>query len=569
MDENGIPLDQRNSYYQPNEADPNAATLQQQQQQQFQQLPDNNRYSFHQRSPSLLPDEGFYLYTTAPEYIAYSELNMKEKILENMFGYTVRGKKAAIPDGYMVDYTRFGQPYLLAHTDKTGGGDSNGEPVDPTDILAAEEHQKHNLTMRCTTQQIEEKFGIGIYLYFDFIKFCLLINSILLCGVLINVVPHLYYENDVSLFKDFTSTDMVFVAINLASYIHDDYKQLYYWSTVGTIILSFLMGPIYALKVHHYFKKQKLEDFEDGFTGDDVIRGNERVSSRSRAFRFAVSYSVFIILIGISAICTVYVLKTVNNYQFLANILTTSLVSAIILRVINVIYEFMCLYLTKLEGHRTWTNFRNHNTLKLFVFKVINVLVLYILRDKIFRDITDQVVQAGCPLIDVGSQFFFILLMDLTLQNIWEIVYSVGMARIGRCIGKRGKKSTDSYKPEFDLAEEYLELLYRQFIVYLGIPIYPLVAVFGVLCNLAEFYVDKFRLLKICRRPHRVQGSMKRFLSFYLLIIAVVSVVSYPYGSGWVLVQFGFDRGDLNANCPQLFSNNATLLLGTNQFGGW
>ncbi|EFA85236.1 DUF590 family protein [Heterostelium album PN500] len=493
---------------------------------------------------------------TGSEYIDYEDYTSGQRFLENMFGYTISAKKAAIPAGYTVEYTRGGQPFLSAQM---------AESVDALDIAAATEHRKHSLPMSCTMQQIEETFGIGIYLYFDFIWFCIIINVILLATVLVSFIPHLYFESNQHQFQDFSIRDYFFIAINLRSYVDERTRPFYFWSTGAAVILTFLMGPIYALKVHRYFKNRNLTDFEDGFEDDDDIKSNLNVTRTSRIVRFTFSYAIFVILLASSAVCNVYVLRTVNDHQFLSGLLTTSLVSSIVIRFFNIIYDFICLYLTYFEKHRTWTGFRNHNTLKIFVFKVINVLVLYLLRDKIFSSYTNEKIDNGCPLVDVGSQFLFILLLDLTLQNIWEIVYSVGMARLGKCIERRGKKSTDSYKPEFDLAEEYLEILYRQFIVYLGLSIYPMVTVFGVVCNIVEIYVDKFRMLKICRRPHRIQGSMKRFLTLYLFVIAVVAVATYPYGSGWVLVQIGANKGSLNSNCPDLFSrtpdSNQTISL--------
>eukprot|EP01133_Synstelium_polycarpum_P007744 gene7744-9075_t len=524
-------------------------------------IPLNDASDFQPKQPpsSRHPNSTSFVHTlsSATLYDDDEDVPITHQFLENVLGKTVKPKKAAVPTGYSVDYTKSGVPFLSSP--------DLVDFVDPVDELAAHEHTKHNLTMGCSINDIESKFGIGIYLYFDFLRFCIFINAVLLAGVLVNLVPHLYYETSAGAFKGYSIRDAVFVTINLASYVARETRLLYYWSTFGCIVLSFLMGPIYAWRINRYFRKRSLLDFEDGFEHDDEIKENITVSHGSRLFRYLVSNTIFVLLIGLSAVCTIFVLKTVNDYKIMTNILTTSLVSAVIIRVINVIYEFICLYLTHFEKHRTWTNFRNHNTLKLFVFKVINVLVLYLLRDKIFRGLTNETIIEGCPLIDVGSQFLFILVLDLTIQNIWEIIYSLALARIGKFIGKHGKKSTEYYKPEFDLADEYIEILYRQFIVYLGLSIYPLVTVFGILCNFVEIYVDKYRLLRICRRPHRIQGSMKKFLTFYLLIVAVVSVASYPYGSGWVLVQFGMERGDLNHNCPQIFSNNHTIPLNLNK----
>jgi len=540
-DRKSIPME----FYQPgSSSSPNGAQEFQQQQQQHQQpLQQQN-----------MMDASMMNFEIPSNYIHYSDLNFKQKFMEDMLGATVRTKKAKVPPGFTVAYTKHGQPFLQS---------TELEKLDPDDIKAAEEHAKYNLKITCSNQEVERVYGAGIYLYFNFILFCIGINFILLCGVIVNLVPHYYYGVKNDHFRDYTIQEYILKSLNLQSYYQEESKLFYFWSTFGCIILSFLMGPIYAFKINHYFRKNRTHDFEDGFEVDDEITKNLKISHKSRIFRFIASYTIFCFLIGVSAICNVFVLKAVNEYRFLTNILTTSFISAVIIRVINVVYEFICMYLTRFEKHRTWSNFRNHNTLKLFVFKIVNVIVLYILRDRIFRNITNEEILPGCPFVDVGSQLLFILVLDLTIQNIWEIIYSVVWARIGRMFEKKGKKGTDYYKPEFDLADEYIEILYRQFIVYLGIPIYPIVALFGVVCNIVEYYVDRFRLFKICKRPHRLQGSMKKFLSFYLLIISVVCVVTYPYGSGWVLIQIGFEKGYLNDNCYlfQGYPNSTTAVI--------
>ncbi|EGC29449.1 hypothetical protein DICPUDRAFT_158970 [Dictyostelium purpureum] len=516
------------------------------QQQQQQQIQHNPQQLQQQQD---LYDSQYLFLKPSPDAQDYEDLAIKDKFLENMFGANVRSKKAKVPEGFVVSYTKSGQPFLIsvayAHQDNE-------------DYLAANEHSKQALPIACSNAEVERVYGTGIYLYFNFITFCIIVNVILLVFVLINLVPHFYYGSRKDDFSGFTIQDYILIAPNLQSYYQSEAKLYYFWSTFACVLLSFAVGPIYALKVNKYFQKNNKVDFEDGFDSDDIILKNVNLSGKKRIIRRVISYSIFIILLCISTVLCALVLKLINSYKennFLSLSLVTSFISAAIIRIINVIYDQISIYLTRFERHSTWTLFKIHNTLKLFVFKVVNVIILYILRDQIFEKITHIAILEGCPLVDAGSQFLLILVLDLTLSNLWEIIYSLIFAAIGKRREQSGKRSSDYYKPEFDLSEEYLEILYRQFIVYLGIPIYPIVAVFGVACNIVEYYVDRFRLFRICKKPHRMQGSMKKFLSFYLLIISIVSVVTYPYGSGWVLIQIGFKHGSLYNKCSYLFEN--------------
>jgi len=216
------------------------------------------------------------------------------------------------------------------------------------------------------------------------------------------------------------------------------------------------------------------------------------------------------------------------------------------------IWQRICVVLTRMERHRTWSTFRSHNTLKFFLFKMLNVLIMYASRVLVPRfcphipkvqkycivsnpDGSNSELTSACDFSSVGQQFFFILLLDLTVQNFWEVFSAWGKAKCNAQKGMMGEGSNDSVRPEFDVAEEYLEVLYRQFIVYLAFSIFPVVAVFGIVCNIVEYKVDKYILLRICQHPRGLQGSMKNFLTFFLLTTAGVALVSPPFGAAWVL----------------------------------
>ena len=53
----------------------------------------------------------------------------------------------------------------------------------------------------------------------------------------------------------------------------------------------------------------------------------------------------------------------------------------------------------------------------------------------------------------------------------------------------------------FDLAEEYVQVLYRQFVVLLGVSVYPTIVVLAAVAYLLEYWLDKARLVYLCKRP--------------------------------------------------------------------
>lgn len=90
--------------------------------------------------------------------------------------------------------------------------------------------------------------------------------------------------------------------------------------------------------------------------------------------------------------------------------------------------------------------------------------------------------------------------------------------------------------------------MYRQYIIYLGLPFFPLVGTFGLIANLIEsaphfscrfdvltvlfrcsYQMDKFLLLRIARTPPPLRGSMKHYLIFFLFITAITSIAVFPH----------------------------------------
>lgn len=107
-------------------------------------------------------------------------------------------------------------------------------------------------------------------------------------------------------------------------------------------------------------------------------------------------------------------------------------------------------------------------------------------------------------------------------------------------------------QPEFDVAEEYLAVLYRQFIMWIGMTTFPLITVVTLFANLLELHrltslglkevvahvtaprrvvKDRYRLFRVCRRPPNTSDSLRRFLVFYLILIAIFAFASYPLRS--------------------------------------
>jgi hypothetical protein len=85
-----------------------------------------------------------------------------------------------------------------------------------------------------------------------------------------------------------------------------------------------------------------------------------------------------------------------------------------------------------------------------------------------------------------------------------------------------------------------MELFYRQFILYLGMSVFPLIVFLVIIVNLLEYPLDKLRLLKLSYETKKVTGSSGVYLALFLSTMAVLGIVVWPDGGlyslagGWI-----------------------------------
>ena len=403
--------------------------------------------------------------------------------------------------------------------------------------------------------------------------------------------------------------------------------RYWWWPTAvacGVILLTF--GPAIAFRISRRFKKKHIVDTEDEYALDraDVVKDKTGLAvnpARKQVWRFVLSYILFLLLLGVSGIITLgFVAAQYYVPQFQApeavpviapiiapvSIPTApviapiepvsplpitipqaypvapvtvpdvskfagSILVSVILTIFNLIWTLVCAGLTWIEAHYTWTSFKTHHTFKLFIWKILNVCLMFLgfwLAARCYlsevpiwgwiADLgststpstspsssptstpsTDKECVPRCGIDNLGDQFITLLLADLFLSNFVRIAYPYfGWKLWGCCTGKKTSRESDAGRIEFDIAISYLDLLYRQFIIYLGTPFVPFLPVLGMVLNGIQIAIDKWRLLKLCKTPPFLSGSMKHFLIFFLFFSALVSIAVFPYGTAWVLSRY-------------------------------
>jgi hypothetical protein len=205
-----------------------------------------------------------------------------------------------------------------------------------------------------------------------------------------------------------------------------------------------------------------------------------------------------------------------------------ALIMSGILTLINMAWRILCRKMTVFEKHLYWSEYRKWDCFKTFVFKIFNVMVLYAVK-------VQTVDTNECTLESMGNQFTILILMDITFNSILEIFMPFVRSKLSSKTAQQSESSNDASRPEFILSDEYVEVMYRQFIVGLGLLVVPMLPLLALIANLIEYWLDKIRMLRIAQKPKRTHNSFKSVLVFFFALIGLAITCAYPNGAVWIL----------------------------------
>lgn len=415
---------------------------------------------------------------------------------------------------YRVQRTNKGQPFLLR------------KDVEPTSSVVQQwNNWKPDFSFRGWSE-IESFYGIGIRVYFDFLVYLLVLNGVLSLFPLVGFFVHLGVGAHVSSFIEF---------VNL--FFASSYSPKLYFPWIGlntaNYVIVLVFPFVYWLLVHWTYSRRGIHDLEedlgDPLSSDETIAGNLSVSTRSRMVRIMTSYLLFSSIVAVSGLLSsaFTTLETVIDEQYQVTVtfwgsLAVSVAISIITTFTGSLWQNLCYALTNFERHNTWTSWRKHNLFKYVVFKL--VLVYIVVNIRIFFSVQ-------CPIRELGEQYLVQLLLDVFVGNIAEIIVPPLSSRLLEWWNPEKALAQDN-RPEFDVAEEYLELIHRQYIVYCGMVSFPFLPALGVVANFVEFYVDKYRLYKICQKPPLIVGSTKTLVAGFLGAACILSLLNWGSGIG-------------------------------------
>ena len=419
--------------------------------------------------------------------------------------------------------------------------------------------QQTLLPILCSNDAIEDRFGVGNRLYFNFLFFCLVSCLVLTVPALASWIFFMVNSPPVSF-----GWDDFFVS----QYARTDVRVWFICCVVIFILYLWLPITYFAWErcIFRFRSRAKLHvDPIFVHLGDDAVVNNLDVSRRGRYLRrlvvvlitLACAVVATVVMFGIVQAENALIRQTLKNHTDFSRStvgVIVSLISGFVLVLLSAVWFPICLALTRLETHRSWVFFRLSQATKLLGFRLYILFILFIFAAKLQ---VVQVASSNCILLDHATKLLAILAADIVGVNGISIVWALCAVRLRtffwkyRCCRSRRWRveEPETLRAEFDISLELLQIIYRQFVIYIAITISPWIPVVGGMGLVVEFFVSRLLMLRLTQTPKYIDVSLAAWLGSWLIIISLAALLFYPLGVWLVFVPRYLPFSPLYYNC--------------------
>ncbi|KAM6291809.1 anoctamin-6 isoform 2-T2 [Porphyrio hochstetteri] len=244
-----------------------------------------------------------------------------------------------------------------------------------------------------------------------------------------------------------------------------------------------------------------------------------------------------------------------------ATSVTASLISFIVIMVLNIIYEKVAILITDFELPRTQTDYENSLTTKMFLFQFVNYYssCFYIAFFKgkfvghpgnpvywLGKYRNEECDPGGC-LLELTTQLAIIVGGKAIWNNIQEVLLPWVKNLIGRyCAAARSEKVVPRWEQDYHLQPigklglfyEYLEMVIQFGFVTLFVASFPLAPLLALINNMLEIRLDAWKLTTQFRRmvPQKAQdiGAWQPILQGIAILAVVTNAMIIAFTSDMI-----------------------------------
>uniref|UniRef100_A0A8C5PF83 Anoctamin n=1 Tax=Leptobrachium leishanense TaxID=445787 RepID=A0A8C5PF83_9ANUR len=243
-----------------------------------------------------------------------------------------------------------------------------------------------------------------------------------------------------------------------------------------------------------------------------------------------------------------------------ATTVTASIISFVIIMLLNMLYEKVAIMITDYELQRTKTDYENSLTTKMFLFQFVNYYssCFYIAffkgkfvgypGDPVYwfgRYRNEECDPGGC-LLELTTQLTIIMGGKAIWNNIQEILLPWVKNLISRCRSSGAEKVMPRWEQDYHLQPvgklglfyEYLEMVIQFGFVTLFVASFPLAPLLALVNNLLEIRVDAWKITTQWRRmvPEKAQdiGAWQPIMQTVALLAVVTNAMIIAFTSDMI-----------------------------------
>ncbi|XP_055973873.1 anoctamin-6 isoform X1 [Sorex fumeus] len=244
-----------------------------------------------------------------------------------------------------------------------------------------------------------------------------------------------------------------------------------------------------------------------------------------------------------------------------ATSVTASIISFIIIMILNIIYEKVAIMITNFELPRTQTDYENSLTMKMFLFQFVNYysscFYIAFFKGKFVGYPGDHVYwlgkyrneecdPGGC-LLELTTQLIIIMGGKAIWNNIQEVLLPWIKNLIGRCRTVSGaEKTAPRWEQDYHLQlmgrlglfYEYLEMIIQFGFVTLFVASFPLAPLLALVNNILEIRVDAWKMTTQYRRmvPEKAQdiGAWQPIMQGIAILAVVTNAMIIAFTSDMI-----------------------------------
>jgi hypothetical protein len=281
-------------------------------------------------------------------------------------------------------------------------------------------------------------------------------------------------------------------------------------------------------------------DVEDHHLGNDEYRMNNNNSITNflrnrKLFLKFVRFFLFFFQCGL-IISYYYFQKFLMQLieKNISNLWAGQTLASSIYLLVDLIWRLVCSVLTIFEGHKY---FDTHVKSDLFKSYIARILLFSIFLN-VHQSETSQKIQMANVLM---MNTFLGPILDIFMTkivNYFLYCHNCCSCYCYLCLNNNDNNDNMNIqrmvKMTFPLAEEYTQLMFRQYLIYQCIFFLPLLGpILGLISNFLEYWLDKYKLFHMCQKP-KYHSSRHLILNLLCSILNLSSIyLGYPNGYIW------------------------------------